>query len=148
VQPSNVLYKEVEISSAEILDLHNTAVELLPAISNGVYLIEKMMFSLSAGTDAYNTADANTRTVPILSGNGGEFAFIDNWIIKNTDDCYVYFYPSGSFSASTDSDRVYAYPTYEIGGAIKVGPTSQYTDGNGTILVKIWYTVETFGSNL
>jgi hypothetical protein len=139
-----LLYKEVEISSAEILAMGTTPVELIPAEQDKVYNINKMIIESNPLTTAYTIASQ----LFILNGNAG--ALVSNQIITDNllnkgmaivNDMNGFVFNDFNVSEAFFINTPQAVTLTTFTGA---NPTL----GDGSIIVKIWYTVETFGSNL
>jgi len=139
-----LLYKEVEISSAQILAMGTTPVELIAAEQDKVYNINKMIIESNPLTTAYTIASQ----LYLLNGNSGYL--ISNQIITDNllnkgmaivNDMNGFVFNDFNVSEAFFINTPQAVTLTTFTGA---NPTL----GDGSIIVKIWYTIETFGSNL
>ena len=148
---SKTLYKEVEISSAEILDSYDNPILLLNSEENKYIKIKNLTLETTAGTTPY--------TFNGTSAEFWSFYFMDG--VNNFN--YENITRTALFSNTNSTPRAFNLN----GGGVTVNGTNVETKGitpgtalytgmweanptlgNGTMLVKIWYTIETFGSNL
>jgi len=144
-------YKEINISSTEIKNLATTSKNILPFITDSYYEWKIVMeitsgstpFNINAGTtqDVFGIASGLPATNAVLNklsvglgastGSKNAYSFISsNQVIVNGSDLY-----SGYNQVNQD---VYLYKVNGI----------NYTQGNGTMLLKVWYSEKQFGSNL
>jgi len=139
---SEYTYTEVPISSAQILTSGSDRIELLPAIPNsyyqGCFIIE-----YTFGTTPYTTATS----FAIVFGDSVNYPNVLSLLTGTQTGIHANeLYP--------DDDRFYTVnrgvyfqclPDYdEFDNEIPVDPVG----GDGAILVKIWYKVITFGTEL
>ncbi len=135
---SDEIYVEVAISSAQILTSGSNRIELLPAIPNSYYQ-GRFIIEYTFGTTPYTTATSFGLVF------GDSFLLVSlltdtqTGIIENKLSLENRFY--------TVNQGVYfqCLPTLdEFNNLIPVDPVG----GDGTVLVKIWYKVRTFGTEL
>lgn len=134
----------VNISSAQILAMGTTPIELLPAAgANKYYDIDKVVVEYTSGASAYNFTDEivlqiNSNAVVLKNLLG----LTDTWFIVNDLNSYEL-----TASAPIGGDVKVAY-----GEAVNKGLTintyngTDPTDGDGTLRVKIYYKTITFGA--
>lgn len=134
-------YTEVDISSAEILAMGTTPVELLPAPGVGEYYdIDKIIFEYNHNTSAYTVISEL-----LISGLG-----------LNGFDSYIWIAQSilsqGANVVTVINPNVHEGSSGSALGGNFVGTDSveftslnNPTDGDGTLKVKIWYRIMTFG---
>lgn len=130
-------YIEVPITSAQILNMWDTAIDLLPTLASNQYYIFDIVLEYTAGTTPY----VNT----------------DPWGIYGSDIEYVE-YSTVSLGATNEVYRISSsdqkFPDAAnrefTGTSVKMytNGSANPTAGDGTILAKIWYKVRTFGSEL
>ena len=141
--PDEILYTEVVISSAEILTIASVGKELLPAPGAGLYYdISKIILEFTPGSSAY----VYTQELDIVS-SGLVYKRIDGDLLTGGGTIAI----ANNIGEETVNSGSYAnlYPTVDNESVILAGNTiTDPTTGDGTMLVKIWYTVRTFGSEL
>lgn len=137
-------YAEVSISSAEILTLGDSPISLLPTLGAQEYYDAKLIFEYTdVGVD-YVLADKLVLRINGTSNCLIPASFITsggNKLVSITDP-YI-FLPN---EADGTVERVPVQPGSGMDFQTLEG--NNPTTGNGTILVKIWYTVRTFGTEL
>jgi hypothetical protein len=140
---NETLYTEVAISSANILSIESSPVQLLPAPGVGKYYEYH-------GTVEYTHVSTNYTTTSMTSigvVTEGNFAgsFISPTLISTAASGVAGFSSVGTNPYNTpaviDQDAV-NQPIIIAG--IGANPTL----GDGTMLVKIWYKIRTFGTEL
>ena len=129
-------YVEVPISSAQLLAIGTTDVQLLPPIAANQYYDFKVIIEFTAGTSAYGIAGGNYFIATPFASIGASFS-------------------ASSFSAGAPGEtrvfgpRLSTTSTYLDSVATGYSPIlltctgTSPTGGNGTLTVKIWYTVMT-----
>lgn len=129
--PEAVLMETVMLTSAQILDLHTTPVELIPEQGAGSIIVVKLMTMQAVnGTTAY-VGGWQVGGVTINAANclmTGAFPDLD------TPIPYYVIYPSNA--GSNVNQSVAPGTSVRIGG-----DTSDPTTGDGDVLVKIYYSV-------
>jgi hypothetical protein len=139
----------VDISSAQILAMGTTPIELLPAAGVGMYYdIDKIIIE-SEGTDNY-VFDAGS----YLQIYGGEYnSYTRSQILKPLDyDGKAVAFPKRDMSTYLSQEN---YGMVGVGGISEVLQITYYSDsgitpnptlGNGTLRVKIYHKTITFGA--
>jgi hypothetical protein len=147
VADSGLLYKEVEIPASEILtwtSLFNRK-ELLPQPDTGKYYeIPKMLIEYKPNGINYSG------TFQFLAVSYSEKEYWLNALpMKDQYDTIWTLNMSKFDTVYNESNQPVVpaiYPNYTpVEILMRAGTIA---DGNGTLLVKIWYSIETFGSNL
>jgi len=142
--PESLTYTEVAISSAQILDLGNTPIELLPnADANKYYEIQKFILEFTELTTPYTFNDA----INIYGINS--YAYLTESILTSGTSNVTVINNYGS-DIATYVDTLNVVNRQGLGGGIQISTYNgtNPTLGDGTILVKIWYRVRTFGTEL
>jgi hypothetical protein len=162
---SSLLYTEVPVSSAQILAIHATPVQLLPELAAGQYYDNiKMNLEFTAGATPY-TVSGNGIFLVIANVNGyfdnGFQAYFDSQIIENpksnvtltsihpifsNQSSPVPSYIVNKFNTTKNVDDP-SLSNYHLAVWGKA-PLGAFIDGDGTLLVKIWYEVRTMGTEL
>lgn len=140
--PASPTTTVVNISSAQILAMHTTPVQLLPSLSaNQYYDIEKMIIEYLAGNTPYTCAG---NVFLILNSNN--VAFVDNGIIQMASNTAVFvdLFNKG-INSFLGTDYVFNNGEYDPEGAVYIN-SQQNTLGDGTMRAIITYTVRTFGA--
>ena len=143
---SPMLEKVVDITSEDLLTMGTNPIELLPAPDiNKYYHINKFIFECSQVTTPYTLSDLpcvyiegfaiNLPTDLLTTGMGnGNVAFVLN---------------SNSNISKTPADYYNSIPMqFAVGGSsVTLGTYGETdpVDGDGTLRVKIYYTIRTFG---
>ena len=135
---------EVLISSEQLLDLGNTPIELLPNIAaNKYYDIEKIIFEYIYNSVAYNFNDAF-----VIYGVNA-YSYLDGTAITSSENTAT---SVGNYGAEnlTFGDLLNVTARQELGKKVMLGVynNTDPTLGDGSLLVKIWYKVRTFGTEL
>jgi hypothetical protein len=132
----------VDISSAQILNMGTTPIELLPELGSGQYYeVGKMIIEYTHNTSAYNS------TSNWLYTDGGYHAFFAS-IIKNASNrLSMSGFPVASIDAAAG---VASYGDNEVSYFNKLKLSTwdadDPTDGDGTLRVKIYHKTITFGA--
>jgi hypothetical protein len=124
----------VTLSSADILDLHNTPVTLVAAPGAGKYLVpHRVVMCYTHGTTSYATGGGN----PIINYAAGATITEVSGVVGQTDDYLVI-----SDGTAGNNDLVGA-PSLFVNKAITAdGDGNVLTDGDGTLTVTVWYSIE------
>ena len=127
VVSGGIIPAKVTLSSADILDLHNTPVTLVAAPGAGKYLVpHKFIAYFDAGTTEY------------LSGGSVVAAWY--WGAERRDDMADLSGTSGAVLVTAVTNSGNALDI--VNTAIRVGAVDALTDGDGTLTVTVWYSVE------
>ena len=147
---SDYQYKEVTLSSAEILDLGNTPIDVLDAPGASNYYEWKVVLEYTYdGANPYTLASDAILVGELNEYNGG--------IIKSTLITKAVNTVGMTSSFSSDEQATIAATELPVTNVEALNePLSVTTwDGNnpagsgtGTILAKVWYKVKTFGTEL
>ena len=138
---SETIYTEVQISSAQILAMGGSPIELLPSLSANSYYDYIMIFEFTGSSVAYDFT-AQLCNIVIFPSNT-RVSSSNNW--GST---------TGSYEITqVSTDALLSSAPAEINSAfsavqLTTSSGDDATQGNGTALVKIWYKVRTFGSEL
>lgn len=139
----------VNISSAQILAMGTTPVELLPTPGAGKYYdIEKIILEYTYVTTAYTLGDV-TR-FRIIDSGGMQYTHSDALILTELQSCFAIcdmLTPFGIVS-TYEITQGYGYvnSSFEIKTVNDLGQATDPTLGDGTIRAIITYTVRTFGA--
>jgi len=144
---NDYIYTEVTASSAEILAMGSSGIELLAAPgANKYYDIPKIHLEYTHNTTAYTLAD------PVLYFYGAFMGNIDKEILTTASSKVILL--DGNSSVKINAVEDIPYHIVPDNGGINQ-PVQIYTWagtnptlGDGTILAKIWYKVKTFGTEL
>lgn len=135
------IYTEVDISFAEILTMGTSRVELLPTPSAGNYYdVKKIIFEYNFKTIPYALVDDWIQTF------GCDNIFMPKGLIESSFSRYAIGSSDGSGFIDSLENIKYSNVTIpavnlELGTYADNNPTA----GDGTIKVKIWYSIVTFG---
>lgn len=126
-------YKEVDVSSTEILSCGSTPVVLLPATgATNKYYDFKIYVEYTAGTDAYSMGSP----FAIQQGTTNKMPFgLLGFATQNAIAIVQY-----SFATLT---AYYFYPNQDL--VLTTLSGADPTLGNGTLKLKIYYKIKTFG---
>lgn len=130
----------VNISSAQILSMGTTPIELLPAPGVGMYYdIDKVVLESSAG----NSYTIGAYDLPYI-GYGSIYEAFPVGIMNASRACITNF--KGIKFDATLTDNI--CPTLDLNTSIIFSNWSgtNYTDGTGTLRVKIYHKTITFGA--
>lgn len=127
----------VDVSAAQILDMHNTPIDLLYALpSTQYYNIHSAIFEISAGA-AYNIPSEDSVVTGFGNLNIYDFAVTNAGVIKMN--------PASLYNNT--SEAVIEASSITLGsGFYMTGSTGDaWTDGTKTVRVIIRYSIRTFG---
>lgn len=151
IPTSSVLYTEVTVTSAQIKSLGNTPVTIISDTGTGTYIkINKAVIEYTYSTFQYSWVDA-TDGFLLTGGYTSGYYIPSFWIDSITENLIAIFDGNGHRADLT------TYAPAGLGGILAgvntlklttVNESTSPTLGSGTFLVKVWYEVETFGSNL
>jgi hypothetical protein len=156
-----VTYIEVPISSTQLLALNTTPVELLPLLNSGEYYDNvKMNFEYNFVSKPY-AVGLNTTALYItgLSQTHHMDSYIGTEFLTLTGSkvAVIEVNPQDTFDNKVNLDLVNKYRWTDLSSktfsdlyltAIGKFPLDPFTNGDGNILVKIWYEVRTVGTEL
>lgn len=119
----------VPLTSADILDLHNTPVELVAAPGAGRFFVPHLIVArTSGGTTPYTVPDA----VSIQVGDAS-WVEVSSLFSVVTGEQVATFIPASVNYATTDVEN----------GAMSIVATdANPTDGDGDVTFTIWYSIE------
>ena len=156
---TSLLYKEVPISSAEILTIGTIKIELLPALSSGEYY-DNVKINLEYNHVTTEYADPNgVIYIQSSTGASGPFsAFTDSPLTNPYSSvCQVTVQPLNNLTIDSTSRNSFTFSNDITGtnfsdlvmfmSGAKTPPFNP-SAGDGTMLVKIWYEIRTVGSEL
>ena len=130
--PSGETYIDTEISSAQILDLHNTPVELVPAQgTNTVIIIGQMLVKYTFVTTAYSQGGSSNVSA-LVRYNGLSFAGSGITTLDTTQNFYTLC--PANFTVNTT-------PSLAENLAVDLDTTTAFTLGDGTIKIRTYYSV-------
>jgi hypothetical protein len=135
-------YTETSISSAQILAMGTTPIDLLPVLVNPLQYYEaKIIFEYTAGGDPYTFA------ADLTINAGGYIIRIDKTLITTTENHWLII---SDMCVGTPSGSYTIRKPYDIAQSLQLttSNSSDPADGDGTILAKIWYNVRIFGTEL
>lgn len=129
------IYQETDVAPAEIYTLDTNPVVILPALIGNKYYDTITAIEYTFGTTAYTCSFAPTNAVSlrISSSNTGYSSTLN--ITTNISSFQVAFNKSPLASVVCFNDGLILAPQSPFG----------YTDGDGTIKVKVWYKIIDFG---
>jgi hypothetical protein len=134
---------EVDISSAQILAMGSTPIELLPAAGAGKYYdIESIIFEYNYITSNYTT----TSDYLTIKYGSYEFGFVSSFIKTSSFDSFAIISRTPSLSIDPVFVPATAFFPLNSGVTIETFDTDDPTNGDGTIRVIITYTTRTFGA--
>jgi hypothetical protein len=145
-------YATFSLSPSDILTMGGTAIGLLPQSgTNSYYDIQKVILEYTFGTTGYTFFDINNEKITILSDTIPLFV-IDCRLISNQDsplsgDRVVLLTNSPVTGATQSGSFVSFFYPINKNSEIKLS-TLGGTDpenGDGSLFLKIWYKVNTFG---
>lgn len=134
----------VNISSAQILNMGSSPIELLPQPgANKYYDIEKIIFEFTQGTDTYSNND-NYQISTSITGN--QIAIIEKWFMCNGYDEILILHPNNAVYKDSASNALFSTPM-GLNNAIVFGFAYMSGTGDlGTLRVKIYHKTITFGT--
>lgn len=151
IASSSVLYTEVLVTSNQIKNLANVSVEIIPDTGADTYIkINKSCIEYTYSTFQYTWADV-TDGFLLTGGYASGYYIPSSWINGVNQNLIAIFDGNGHRADLT------TYASAGLGGLLAgantlklttVNESTSPTLGSGTFLVKVWYEVETFGSNL
>ena len=135
-------YTEVAVSSAEILAMGSTPVSILPAAGVGKYYEWNMLLEYNHVSTAYTISD-------LYLYLDAPFVLIGKSLISSAGNKYVHMSSNSVDSSESTAGVAYKFPsTLNQPVNLSTYDSNDPTLGDGTILVKIWYKVKTFGTEL
>lgn len=145
-------YAETSISAAQIRTFYTLPIELLPALTAGSYYSDiKIIIEFAAGTVGFDTSDKTlyvfwgTSYIPVMGvqSDGFLWATSKNLIAESSSPF--------NYDAVTPDNIGVGYQSSTTPEALVIGTWADDGTGgvgNGTMLVKVWYTVKTLGTEL
>ena len=131
-----IMYKEVDITSGQLLACFDTSIEILPAPDAGTYYLFEAILEYSYGGTPYTGAYFS------LLYDALHYGLTDSDFIQNADtDAFMSVtntIKNDQFMTRTTPEPVVFINNQDIA-------VGNPTLGNGTMKVKIWYTINTFG---
>jgi len=135
---NDYIYTEVTASSAEILALNTTPVELLGSPGANSYYDWKIIMELT-----HNGADYSTAGLPRIQ-SGGDAIMVPMSAFTTRENCATMLSSDGTVNNSGTAPA----GGIKLNQPITLDTATTITSGNGTMLVKIWYKIKTFGTEL
>lgn len=120
-------YVEVSITSAQILNMLANPITVLPALPVGQYYVGNLYFEYTFVTTGYvggatTVLQLKSGSVAVSSGGFRPSLYMTDIIIGTT------------FTAQKEGDPIILAPS-----------SANSTTGDGTLKVKLWYQIKTFG---
>ena len=140
-------YIEVDISSAQILAMGTTPIELLPPQGEDKYcMVSDLIIEETGGSVGYSF----TGMYMALNNSDGDFTTTMQQLSSGENEKRVFRLGAlflNSFLNNRDVTRPWQYVSSAINSGLYLTTDTEDdpTLGNGTVKVKIWYTVRTFG---
>ncbi len=133
----------VNITSAQILAMGTTPIELLPAAGVGKYYdIEKVVFEFTYGSEPYLIYGDDE--YPVISVNGSPFR-LERGIIEFEQNVILFW--NSNIVASTPVASTHCVSNVGITNqSVQLMSSGDVGFGDGTLRVKIYYKVLTFGA--
>jgi hypothetical protein len=119
----------VDVSSEQILGLHDSPVELIPALAGNAIVVTGVVIAYIAGETPYTPEES---TLSVCMG-GYSWASVDPVGFLDQDTDQVFFQGYGDLSLSGDTDAFADVPVQLVNS----GP--DYEDGDGTLKVTLVY---------
>jgi hypothetical protein len=139
-------YTEVAVTSANILA--KDTITVLPAPgANKYYDIEKVIFEYNYGTIAY----VNQNPQGIYLNQGRDFIIVHGDIIEGTQDTVAIARPHAPYNTDVSvGDQQNPIEYFWLNEAVVMDyyDGGTITNGDGTLLLKVWYKIKTFGTEL
>jgi hypothetical protein len=148
--PDEILYSESLLGASQLGTLGSTGSTLLPELpSNKYYHIKEIILEYTEGGVAYEVDGFDPEAIIIFSGRSYTSIYIDPKILTFPDDKIIYalspgVVPDVNYQFFTNSTTLGSSSTLDITTANGQG----FVTGDGTLLIKIWYTIRTWGSEL
>lgn len=148
--PASPTTTTVNISSAQILAMGSSPIELLPAPGVGkYYLIDSVIIEYTYVTTPYTQSVVGGDLLSVVQSNGSWECLFSDTILTATENKWVYL--SGKSSDAQDHpNQTSLVFKWENGtnGSLNLRAVSggNPTDGDGTMRVIITYTERTFGA--
>jgi len=140
-------YLEVDISSAQILSMGTTPIELIaPQGADKYCMVSDLIIEETGGSVGYDFTGLNMA----LNNNDGDFTTAMQQLSSGENEKRVFrlgalFLSSYLNNGTTDQPWLYVSSAINSGLYLTTDTEADPTSGNGTMKVKIWYTVRTFG---
>lgn len=144
-------YLEVPVSSSQILSMGTSAVELLPAPGVNMYYDAIVVLEFTYNSIKYTMPVSDDIAVVFESTYQGSLVrrFIDGF---DSSDTVATCYPASSSVEQANTSGGVFISSYAQKKNDRLILTlfngGNPTNGNGTILAKVWYKVKTFGTEL
>ena len=122
-------YSAITISSADILTLNSIPVELLPSPGVGKYYDTKMIFEYTFNTTPYTTIGS----INVTDGTNIVYETFNLTVLGNDTIFIAQSMTNPTFFLNLNT------PLY------LTTPITDPTSGDGTMLIKIWYSIRTVG---
>lgn len=134
----------VNISSAQILSMGTTPIELLPAPGAGKYYDWELILEYNHITTPYaNIAGTND----LFFNSGGDSTAFPVWILAQTEDVYGFVSCRQGYQADVNiSYNTGQVLTLNTPLTLTTSMATNPTIGDGTLRVIITYTLRTFGA--
>jgi hypothetical protein len=127
----------VDISSAKILNMGTSPIELLPGVLGTYSVINQVIFEYNFKTIAYNT------TAKFLSLKTALVTFVDPLILSVANSLAIVY-----SNVKISPANILYFPTRKIAGGLQLTTDdgSNPINGDGTLRVIISYELRTFGA--
>lgn len=150
--PDEILYKEVFLKPSALGSLGSQILLLDPLASGQYYNLNTIWLEYEEGDNSYELDGVLDDAITIYSGNAYTSPNIDTKLLTEagskvlrvdgsypvTDPYGVAIYGLTYSNTMSSSSRVY----------IGTNSGQNFISGDGTLRIKIWYTVRTFGTEL
>ena len=125
-------YIDTEISSAQLLDIHNTPVITLPKPINGdIYIVDKVFLKYSFGTTAYSQLGVTNIVFT--------YSYYNNGVRGNDVSNSLFFSSISDFTFLREGADGISPPIG--GGDISISTSNPITLGDGTMKIRTYYSV-------